>query len=201
MTGERDRFGAEGFELAWAAFTAEDRAAMPPASLEARVLAAVRRGPVPPRRWSARAAPIAAGLAAAVLLGTAATLVIRWPRPATLGDVVQTRPQPSTGVVPPRQSVDRPSPPKSVPTRRRHTRRVSSPPFEALPPALMTLAAAPIGDSEPLQLVRVRLPREALQTLGLDVPIADADGTVDVDVLVGEDGLARDIRHVRTGQE
>ena len=52
-----------------------------------------------------------------------------------------------------------------------------------------------------LQIVRLRLPREALQVLGVVLVEPDAEGMVDVDVLVGEDGLARDIRQVSTGQE
>ena len=48
-------------------------------------------------------------------------------------------------------------------------------------------------DVMPLTLVRVRMPRSAFSRL---VPIAnpDGDGLVDVDVLVGEDGVARSIR-------
>lgn len=70
-----------------------------------------------------------------------------------------------------------------------------------LPAALMLFDAGPLQLREPLQMVRLRLPREALQALGLALLEPDAGGVVDVDVLVGEDGLPRDIRQVRIGQE
>ncbi len=70
-----------------------------------------------------------------------------------------------------------------------------------LPAALMLFDAGPLQLREPLQMVRLRLPREALQALGLVLLEPDAGGVVDVDVLVGEDGLPRDIRQVRIGQE
>jgi len=70
-----------------------------------------------------------------------------------------------------------------------------------LPAALMLFDAGPLQSREPLQMVRLRLPREALQALGLVLLEPDAGGVVDVDVLVGEDGLPRDIRQVRIGQE
>lgn len=49
------------------------------------------------------------------------------------------------------------------------------------------------GGGPPLTLMRVRMPRSAFARL---VPIAnpDGDGMVDVEVLVGEDGVARSIR-------
>ncbi len=70
-----------------------------------------------------------------------------------------------------------------------------------LPPALMSLGDGPVGPTEVLQIVRLRLPRETLQSLGVVLLEPDAGGVIDIDVLVGEDGLARDIRQVRTGQE
>ena len=54
---------------------------------------------------------------------------------------------------------------------------------------------------EALQVVRLRVPREALEPLGLVLFEPGAQGIVDVDLLVGEDGLPRDIRSVRTVQE
>jgi hypothetical protein len=70
-----------------------------------------------------------------------------------------------------------------------------------LPASLMLFDAGPLQLNEPLQMVRLRLPREALQALGLALLEPDAGGVVDVDVLVGEDGLPRDIRQVRIGRE
>ena len=70
-----------------------------------------------------------------------------------------------------------------------------------LPDAVMQFDPAPLREHEPLQMVRLRLPLEALQALGLALFEPDASGVVDVDVVIGEDGLPRDIRQVRIGQE
>lgn len=68
----------------------------------------------------------------------------------------------------------------------------------ALPmPALMTLAADPVRETESLQLVRIRMPRTELRALGIALIEPDASGLVDVDVLVADDGLPRDIRRIR----
>jgi hypothetical protein len=46
----------------------------------------------------------------------------------------------------------------------------------------------------PLTLMRVRMERRAFSRLGVPITNPDGDGLVDVDVLVGEDGVARSIR-------
>jgi hypothetical protein len=64
-------------------------------------------------------------------------------------------------------------------------------------PALMTLAADPVRETESLQLVRIRVPRTELRALGIALIEPDASGLVDVDVLVADDGLPRDIRRIQ----
>jgi hypothetical protein len=72
------------------------------------------------------------------------------------------------------------------------------------PLALQPAAAAPIVrlvadatlENEPLQIVRVRLPRTSLGALGITLISAEASSLVDVDVLVGSDGLPRAIQHI-----
>jgi hypothetical protein len=51
----------------------------------------------------------------------------------------------------------------------------------------------PFADSSALHVVRVRMARAALATLGMPVD-PDAEGLVDVEMLVGDDGVARSIR-------
>jgi hypothetical protein len=70
---------------------------------------------------------------------------------------------------------------------------------DAVPAAapLLTLAIDGVSDAESLQLVRVRMPRAALGTLGLALYDPEATGMVDVDIVVGDDGLPRDIRDIR----
>jgi hypothetical protein len=60
----------------------------------------------------------------------------------------------------------------------------------------LPLTADPALQTETLQLVRVRMPRVTLQAVGVVVSGPNADGFVEVDVVVGEDGLPRDLRRV-----
>jgi hypothetical protein len=73
--------------------------------------------------------------------------------------------------------------------------------------ALSRIAAAPapLIDQElvlvpefdragPLMLMRVRMTRREFSRLGVAISNPDGDGLVDVEVLVGEDGVARSIR-------
>src|SRR5205807_1022258 len=53
------------------------------------------------------------------------------------------------------------------------------------------------GTGDAVQLVTLRVPRSALASLGVPIFEPDAVGTVNVNVLIGEDGLARGIRIVR----
>lgn len=51
-------------------------------------------------------------------------------------------------------------------------------------------------ESESLQIVRVRMPREALQIFGVSLIEPQAESVVDVELIVADDGLARGIRSV-----
>lgn len=61
---------------------------------------------------------------------------------------------------------------------------------------VLTLSADPLFDTESLHVVRVRMPRGALRALGVALVEPDASGLVDVDVVVGDDGLPREIRRI-----
>jgi hypothetical protein len=62
---------------------------------------------------------------------------------------------------------------------------------------LVSLTGEPALAAEPLQLVRLRVPRTSLRAFGVALIDPDASGLVDVDLIVGSDGLPRDIRRVR----
>jgi hypothetical protein len=64
-------------------------------------------------------------------------------------------------------------------------------------PAAVSVTAGPDVPADSLQLVRLRMPRTALQAFGVALIEPDATGLVDVDLVVGSDGLPRDIRRVR----
>jgi hypothetical protein len=58
----------------------------------------------------------------------------------------------------------------------------------------IVLISDPILDASAMSIVRVRVPRTALVPLGLQVVEPDDNGAVDLEMLVGEDGVARTIR-------
>jgi hypothetical protein len=53
----------------------------------------------------------------------------------------------------------------------------------------------------PMAVMRVRMPRGAFGRLGIPIASPDADGLVDVEVLVGHDGVAQSIRRVTAVDE
>ena len=72
-------------------------------------------------------------------------------------------------------------------------------------PSRIAASPAPLIDQElvlvpefdragPLMLMRVRMTRREFSRLGVAISNPDGDGLVDVEVLVGEDGVARSIR-------
>jgi hypothetical protein len=165
---------------AWRQFAQEDAAITAPAELEQRVLAAwealqhrPRRSQLPAQRRLFWAVAAVAGvlLLAFVRYGHRATTVPT--APASIAAVSVTR--------------DVEEVPRWPPT--------------PTPSAVITLTADPVLETETLQLVRVRLPRLALQAVGVVVSGPDAEGFVDVDVMVGEDGLPRDVRRVALIQQ
>jgi hypothetical protein len=161
---------------AWRQFAQRDAATTAPAELERRTLAAwealqqrPHRGLRPGQRrlfWAVGA--VAAALLLAVALNNR--------RPTT----VPTAPASSVALSGTREVEALPR--GSRPTSTAH--------------AVITWAVDPVLETETLQLVRVRMPRVALQAVGVVVSGPNADGFVDVDVVVGEDGLPRDVRRV-----
>jgi hypothetical protein len=61
----------------------------------------------------------------------------------------------------------------------------------------LMLIADPMFDSSAATIVRVRMPRSALASLGLPIADPGAGGDVDVEMIVGEDGVARTIRRAK----
>jgi hypothetical protein len=55
----------------------------------------------------------------------------------------------------------------------------------------------PIGPTETAQVVRVRMPVGALAKWGMPVRAANLNQSIDADVVLGEDGLARAVRFVQ----
>ena len=201
-----DEAGAQ----AWSAFAHDDARITAPAALETRVLDSWRAArdagmfaprAAPPRRtrWRADVPARLAMAAAAVVIATAAAIVY-WP--AARAPMPQETRTPAA-------TPTRPSPAPTFPrAAAARSGAVANAPYSApaatqtgVPDAVLTLAADPLVAAESLQLVRVRVPRQALQSLGVVLIDPDAEGTVEIDVLVGGDGLPRDIRRVQAAQE
>ena len=57
------------------------------------------------------------------------------------------------------------------------------------------IVPAPLVDPAALHVVRARMSRTALATLGMPIVDPNVDGLVEVEMLVGDDGVAQSIRH------
>jgi hypothetical protein len=82
---------------------------------------------------------------------------------------------------------------------RRHAKRAAAPHEQGL-----MLAADPVVDPGTANIVRVRMPRSALVPLGILLVEPDQSGSVDVELVVDDDGVARTIRRavpVTVGEE
>jgi hypothetical protein len=85
--------------------------------------------------------------------------------------------------------------PRAVPRVPRRVRTRLTPGAPASPaPTTIVLVGGPVTAGEQVRVVRMRIARETLLSIGLR-PLTPIDGdTVDVDMLIGEDGVARGLR-------
>lgn len=201
----------DGFERAWRAFVADDAADGPSAALEDRVRAAVRH---PRRRRSRTQLRITVALfAVAASIALLIPAIFSVPRRAdppvdrnagrhdgfapALQQGAVVLPPTSPGPKPPKHETLRPEAPQfGTPPPVAVVASAPEPPFDTV-----VLAADPVFASETLQLVRVRLPRSALRSFGVGLIDPDAGGFVELDVLLGGDGLPRSLHAVRAIQE
>ena len=188
----------------WEAFASADRSLRAPARVGDAVMRAwaARTAAPPPGRltgarwtWAAVAAAVTAGVLSAVSAHLA-----QQARPAA-GVRASTRP--STGPAPAIPLVatvpNQPAPPRGRERMSAAYRAVTGSPAPpvAAEGSAVTFVADPPLEGESLQIVRMRVPRQALQAFGLSMGDPDVATIVEVDVVVGEDGLPRDIRRVR----
>jgi hypothetical protein len=156
------------FDVAWRAFAEEDAQLEAPARVRHRVMAA----------WKASHQDHAPAPStrrhighAAVALAAAALLIAVGLAAAYLGRTRHGATTPDTVATRPHES-------------------------DAEVP-LVRLTADAAYETESLQLVRLRMPRTNLEVFGVALLDPDASRLVDVDVVIGDDGLPRDIRRVR----
>ena len=182
------------FDEAWEALAAEDRVLQAPDDLERRVLDALIQ-PQAERRDAGRYAAfaLAASVIAAVMVWQPWRITPPAVMPLATRVFVPVPLQPAIAAHQPR-----------VPARIDIDRELALMDWIALYqdlPIILMLDAAESAAAEPLQLVRLRMPKDALQALGIATLGPDLEGLVDVDLLVGEDGLPKTIRQVRLAQE
>jgi len=196
MTHQPRHRSADSFADAWAALVEDDRAVTAPPELEPRVLAAVRArqaAHTPRHHHQPRPSRMAFAAAAAGLALAAVTMLLRT---APVPEAEHARSgADATAAAPPTTATEVVLMPELAVAPGAGTAGSS----DAIPAAapIVTLAIDDAGHAESLQLVRVRMPRAALGTLGLALYDPEATGMVDVDIVVGDDGLPRDIRHIQ----
>lgn len=190
--------GTDALDRALRALAAETDADAAPA-VEERLRAAFRALPESPGAPTAEPGPApwvflaslaaAAGVAWLALAGRTQPAKPAVPPPPSVAQaaphaVVETLPS----VAPPRRTV-----PAAVSRPARRTtapRREDARPFEALSPG------DPLADLDAVHMVRVSVPRRALFALGLRQRPEGQDDAVELDALVGPDGVARAVRLV-----
>lgn len=179
------------------ALAADDATARVPPHVDVAVMAAwdencrEHRGRAPAARRKRVVLGIAmAGAFAASLVGAAAVITWRGSTESrhTRGNITPEKPI-APGV--PEVVADAIAPPRGVeqPMAPIRVRR----PVEAPADAAYVLVPDAYMDA-PLTMMRVRMPRSAFSRLGVPIANPDGDGMVDVEMLVGEDGVARSIR-------
>jgi hypothetical protein len=199
----RDRIAVDrlaGLRGAMAELEAPDR--VKPAVLEAFRAARSRRR-VQVFRW---VSALAAGLALAAVLywanrrpvETAAVVALKVAPAAKTPDVPVAPPPPAKlqPVTTARRQAPRPRPKpalRSAPVAPAPLQEVATE-FFALP------YAPPIDVNDEAQVIRVRLPRSAMRTVGLPVNEDRWFERVPADVLLGQDGIARAVRFVKVAQ-
>lgn len=137
-----------------------------------------------PWMWGSGVLGVAAGVVIAMFLPSGSRAPIEQPTmsPAFRGSIASP-----VAVVEPPSDV----PAARVPLRLAVRRRVA--PADALPPEPYVLVPVQPGELMPLTMMRVRMTRNAFAQLGVPMVNPEAEGFVDVDLLIGEDGIARSI--------
>lgn len=171
-----------------------------PASVEASVLAAFRARQTV--RATRRIHPLWWAIPAAAALLIAAFALRPAPRNPSAPPLA-TIPAPQFAIsedpAPPaaRESRDTPSiPPQPARAPRPPALRYARGNPESVTEFIPLRYGKPIESGEPIQVLRIQLPRAELLRLGLPVAPDGAAATIKADVLLGEDGLAKAIRFV-----
>jgi hypothetical protein len=175
---------------------ADNETAELPEALESRLLA--HFDPPPRRRLTAsRWAVVALTGAAAALV--AAIFLVQAPSPPVKA-LAAVAPKPAMSEKSPEPPI---MPHTATIARRRRTQRPK--PVEVASqdqlPFMPVPYAAPLLPTERLEIVRVNLPANALTSMGVPVIGLEPETRLNADLVIGENGLARAVRLVRTSLE
>ncbi len=144
----------------------------------------------------------AAGAAVAALLMLTFSVMVRKPREPEIVKVPTLMPAPATGPAKIIAPVYRETRKPRARTLRAAHRKPSTPKSQSTERGreVVTEFIPVVYDPEPVEhgrMVRVRLPRSALAAFGLPINEQRAEETIQADVVLGEDGLARAVRFVK----
>lgn len=143
-----------------------------------------------PRLRMRLAAASAAAMAAAVVLGVALSMDRDGPG-APPGPAVADTPARDVALPAAATPPSRQNPPLPFARRGSLRARAAAPGTTS---RAVVLVGSPITPGEPVHLVRMRVARETLLEMGLQPVPGTGEGPVDVEMLVGEDGVARGLR-------
>jgi hypothetical protein len=136
----------------------------------------------------------ATALAASLLVACAISLLER-PR-TSIAEPLMSGPldlSPPAAAAPPMVSSAVESSAEPLVRRPAGRRRAPDTPVPATPTAIV-FVGGPVTAGEQVRIVRMRIARETLMSIGLRPLTWADDDTVDVDMLIGEDGVARGLR-------
>lgn len=175
---------------------ADDETAELPRALEDRLLAHFDKPSRPRLRGSRWAVVALTGVAAALAAGI---FLMHAPNPPVKA-LASFDPKPSMS----EKRTELPTrPPTATVARRRQMQRRK--PAEVAPesqlPFLPVPYAAPLLATERLEVVRVNLPANALTSMGVPIVGLEPNMRLNADLVLGENGLARAVRLVRTSLE
>ena len=158
----------------------------------------------PPSRLSQQALSRALGWAI-IVVATALVIVAMLPprdsaSPSEERTAIAAQPLAAEPVIAPPELPER-SRTTGRPARVRSRVPVADIPSPAVESGGYVIVPEPLGPTTSLQVVRVRMSRAGLASLGLAIVDPEAEGLVDVDMLVGDDGIARVIRRAAAASD
>lgn len=189
MNGSRDGSPYVDVEESLRSLALDDRQVAVPPRVDQAVMAAWDASIAdPPRRaipwmWGSAVLGVAAGVVLAMFLPSGARAPVEQP---AVSNALRGSSASPVAVIEPSPAVPAAPAPMRLAVRRQAA------PVEP-PPEPYVLVPVQPGELVPLTMMRVRMTRNAFAQLGVPMANPGGEGFVDVDLLIGEDGIARSI--------